>query len=132
MLLGALRSALSAKVRDGELKVVQAFQFADHKTKQAMNALATLEAGRTVLVVDNGEQPQPGAGRAQPQGRDAIAHAGREPLSSAGAQERAAERSRGAEILGGAGQMNVYEVIRRPLVTEKGVEKKDTERTLVF
>ena len=53
MVLGALRSALSAKVRDGELKVVQAFGFADHKTKQAMNALATLEAGRTVLVVDN-------------------------------------------------------------------------------
>ncbi len=55
MALGALRSALSAKVRDGELKVVQAFNLADHKTKNAMNALATLEAGRTVLVVDNGE-----------------------------------------------------------------------------
>src|SRR5207237_4692864 len=55
MLQGALRSALSAKVRDGELKVVQEFKFADHKTKNAMNALATLQAGRTVLVVDNGE-----------------------------------------------------------------------------
>jgi len=55
MLKGALRSALSAKVRDGELKVVQAFNFADNKTKNAMNALATLEAGRTVLVVENGE-----------------------------------------------------------------------------
>ncbi len=55
MLLGALRSALSAKVRDGELKVVQAFGFADHKTRNAMGALAKLEAGRTVLVVDNGE-----------------------------------------------------------------------------
>jgi large subunit ribosomal protein L4 len=55
MLLGALRSALSAKVRDGELKVVQEFNFADHKTKNAMNSLAKLEAGRTVLVVDNGE-----------------------------------------------------------------------------
>ncbi|HYW47892.1 MAG TPA: 50S ribosomal protein L4 [Bryobacteraceae bacterium] len=55
MLLGALRSALSAKVRDGELKVVQAFNLADHKTRNAMNALAALEAGRTVLVVDNGE-----------------------------------------------------------------------------
>ena len=55
MVLGALRSALSAKVRDGELKVVQAFEFADPKTKNAMNALATLEAGNTVLVVDNGE-----------------------------------------------------------------------------
>jgi large subunit ribosomal protein L4 len=55
MLLGALRSALSAKVRDGELKVVQAFNFTDHKTKTAMNALVKLEAGRKVLVVENGE-----------------------------------------------------------------------------
>jgi len=55
MVQGALRSALSAKVRDGELKVVQAFNLADNKTKNAMNTLATLEAGRTVLVVDNGE-----------------------------------------------------------------------------
>jgi large subunit ribosomal protein L23 len=28
--------------------------------------------------------------------------------------------------------MNVYEVIKRPLVTEKGVTKKDDERTLCF
>jgi large subunit ribosomal protein L4 len=55
MLLGALRSALSAKVRDGELKVIQEFSFADNKTKNAMNVLAKLEAGRTVLVVDNGD-----------------------------------------------------------------------------
>jgi large subunit ribosomal protein L4 len=55
MLLGALRSALSAKVRDGELKVIQQFNFADHKTKTAMHALANVVSGRTVLVVDNGE-----------------------------------------------------------------------------
>jgi large subunit ribosomal protein L4 len=57
MLLGALRSALSAKLRDGELKVVQAFQFTEHKTKTAAAALAKLETGRTVLVVDNGDNP---------------------------------------------------------------------------
>ena len=28
--------------------------------------------------------------------------------------------------------MNLYEVIQRPLVTEKGVAKKDSERTLCF
>ncbi|MBZ5726194.1 MAG: 50S ribosomal protein L4 [Acidobacteriia bacterium] len=55
MLVGALRSALSAKVRDGELKVVQAFDLPDHKTRNAMNALANVVSGRTVLVVDNGE-----------------------------------------------------------------------------
>src|SRR5262252_6303089 len=53
MLAGALRSALSAKVRDGELKVVQAFSLADHKTRNAMNALANVATGRTVLLVDN-------------------------------------------------------------------------------
>jgi len=55
MLLGALRSALSAKVRDGELKVVQEFALTDHKTKNAMNALANVVTGRTVLVVDNAD-----------------------------------------------------------------------------
>src|SRR5579883_3176068 len=44
MLLGALRSALSAKVRDGELKVVRTFELADHKTKNAMDTLSRLEA----------------------------------------------------------------------------------------
>jgi large subunit ribosomal protein L23 len=28
--------------------------------------------------------------------------------------------------------MTIYEVIKRPIVTEKGVAKKDTERTLCF
>jgi len=28
--------------------------------------------------------------------------------------------------------MNVYQVIKRPVVTEKGVTKKDSERTLCF
>jgi large subunit ribosomal protein L4 len=55
MVLGALRSALSAKVRDGELKVVQEFNFTGPKTKDAVGTLAKLETGRTVLMVDNGE-----------------------------------------------------------------------------
>ncbi len=55
MAAGALRSALSAKVRDGELKIVQTFNLNDHKTKNAMNALANVVTGRTVLVVENGE-----------------------------------------------------------------------------
>jgi large subunit ribosomal protein L4 len=52
MQLGALRSALSAKLRDGELKVVRAFDLPDHKTKSFASALKTLEAARKVLVVD--------------------------------------------------------------------------------
>ncbi|MCL5744077.1 MAG: 50S ribosomal protein L4 [Acidobacteria bacterium] len=54
MLVGALRSALTAKLRDGELKVVQSLALSEPKTKAARAALTTLEATRKVLVVDNG------------------------------------------------------------------------------
>ncbi|MGO9097761.1 MAG: 50S ribosomal protein L4 [Bryobacteraceae bacterium] len=54
MQLGALRSALTAKLRDGELKVVQSFALADHKSKTIRAALNKLEAGaKKVLLVDN-------------------------------------------------------------------------------
>src|SRR5580658_9092767 len=53
MLLGALRSALSAKLRDGELRVVDEFAVSEPKTKLMRQALSTLEVGKTVLVVDN-------------------------------------------------------------------------------
>jgi large subunit ribosomal protein L4 len=52
MLLGALRSALSAKLRDGELKVVKAFDLSDHKTKSFAAALKALDINNKVLVVD--------------------------------------------------------------------------------
>ncbi len=55
MMKGALRSALSGKLRDGELKVVDAFAFADHKCKGVRASLTKLEARKTVLVVDNSD-----------------------------------------------------------------------------
>lgn len=55
MLLGALRSALSAKLRDGELKVVDAFSFPEAKTKAIATAMKSLDAQRTVLFVEAGE-----------------------------------------------------------------------------
>src|SRR5580700_6615780 len=55
MLLGALRSALSAKLRDGELRVVQAFEFSDHKTTQVRAPLTLVEAHQKVLLVEAGE-----------------------------------------------------------------------------
>ena len=55
MQLGALRSALSAKLRDGELKVVHEFAISEVKSKLMRQTLDTLDARRTVLVVDNGE-----------------------------------------------------------------------------
>ena len=59
MQLGALRSALSAKLRDGELKVISALQLADHKTKNFLQTLGHFEeskkAARKVLLVETEE-----------------------------------------------------------------------------
>ena len=55
MVLGALRSALSAKLRDGELRVVREFSISDAKTKVMRKTLDTLAVKRTVLLVDNGD-----------------------------------------------------------------------------
>jgi large subunit ribosomal protein L4 len=56
MLQGAMRSALTAKLRDGELKVIQSFQLSDHKTKSMRAVLDKLEASNTVLLVDNADE----------------------------------------------------------------------------
>lgn len=59
MQLGALRSALSAKLRDGELKIVSAFELTGHKTKAFSQALGKLEGTKhnekKVLLVETTE-----------------------------------------------------------------------------
>lgn len=52
MVVGALRSALTAKLKEGKLAVVQAFTLADHKSRNMRSALDRLEAKRSVLLVD--------------------------------------------------------------------------------
>jgi large subunit ribosomal protein L4 len=73
MSLGALRSALSAKLRDGELAVIQAFTMQDHKTKSVAGALKTLEVQKTVLLVDNGENVNLARGTRNLQGVKLVA-----------------------------------------------------------
>lgn len=55
MMLGALRSALSAKLRDGEIKVVNEFTLADNKTRNVAKTLKALETAKSVLLVDNSD-----------------------------------------------------------------------------
>src|SRR5713226_252064 len=55
MLLGALRSALSAKLADEKLIVVDAWALESHKTKAFRQALDKLDGNtRTMLLVDQG------------------------------------------------------------------------------
>jgi large subunit ribosomal protein L4 len=58
-LLGALRSALAAKLADGKLTVVDTLEIKESKTKLYRKALDTLGATRTTLLVENGKTLTP-------------------------------------------------------------------------
>ncbi len=51
-LLGALRSALAAKLADGKLTVVESFELKEPKTREFRKALDALKAGRTAVVIE--------------------------------------------------------------------------------
>ncbi len=53
-LLGALRSALAAKLQDGKLAVVDAFELKEVKTKAVRQALEALGMEKTALIVEAG------------------------------------------------------------------------------
>ena len=58
-LLGALRSALAAKMADGKLMVVKAFDMKEPKTKFFRQALDKLKVEGTTLLVDVSTQQNP-------------------------------------------------------------------------
>ena len=51
-LMGALRSALAAKLADGKLIVVNTFEMKEPKTKEFRKALNSLKVDKTVLIVE--------------------------------------------------------------------------------
>ena len=55
-LLGALRSALSAKINDGKLIVLENFEVEAAKTKIFRTALDKLDAKKTTLLVESSQQ----------------------------------------------------------------------------
>ncbi len=55
MTLGALRSALSARLADGAVKIVKDFELASSKTKEFSQVLGRLETRESVLLVDDGD-----------------------------------------------------------------------------
>src|SRR3981189_2554789 len=52
-LMGALRSAIAAKIADGKFTIVDSFEVAEAKTKLFRTALDKLEAGKTTLLVES-------------------------------------------------------------------------------
>jgi len=55
-LLGALRSALSSKINDGKLVVVENFDVNEAKTKHYRTALDKLDAKKSALLVESSQQ----------------------------------------------------------------------------
>jgi large subunit ribosomal protein L4 len=55
-LMGALRSAISSKINDGKLTIVENFDVEVVKTKTYRTALNKLEATRTALIVESSQQ----------------------------------------------------------------------------
>jgi large subunit ribosomal protein L4 len=53
--IGALRSALSKFVKEGNLIVVDRFELKEIKTKGLLSALSTLKSGKKVMVVDSAD-----------------------------------------------------------------------------
>jgi large subunit ribosomal protein L4 len=52
MRVGALRSALSLKLKEGRLLIVDSFDLSEIKTKQLATVLDTLKVGKSSLIVD--------------------------------------------------------------------------------
>ena len=193
MVLGALRSALSAKLAEQKLTVVEGWPLETHKTGKFRQTLARLD-GDTQTILGGGAGRQPQSGTGQPQSRrrqagyardaaglrsvaarpaDAVeghgacslgktlaqparirgasAHGGavvaassllRQPAKPKAAKAKAAAKpkapKRRSKVLQaqaqGQGQgireatmkSSIYSVIRRPIVTEKGLGVKET------
>ena len=53
---GSASSAIAAKIADGKFTIVDTFDVAEPKTKLFRNALNTLEAGKTTLLVESSQK----------------------------------------------------------------------------
>ena len=148
-LLGALRSALASKLADGKLTVVDSLEIKEGKTKLYREALNKLDAKRTALLVENGKTLTQALvmGARNLKGVELVLNNEVHPydllryeraIFSKAAIEQLAEalvkiasKTQGRRE-GGRVMPTVYTVIRRPLITEKGLGVKETEGTLVF
>ncbi len=55
-LMGALRSAIAAKINEGKLTLVDTLELSEAKTKAYRTALNTLDAKKTALLVESSQQ----------------------------------------------------------------------------
>ena len=128
----ALKSALSRKLHDEGLVVVDSFELDGPKTKALAARLAGLGIVGKALLVDDSRQPQPGARRPQ----QPAAEGGRRPRRQRLRRRRpwppGGLGASAGPVGGGAHAMRLEQVIRRPLLSEKVMEQKETQNIVAF
>ena len=115
----ALRSALSAKVRDGELIVSESLTLAEPKTKQMAAVLGRLSAERKPLIVLAERDRNVELSTRNLPGRGHDAGDGHERVPSACPRQACADERRRGQARGGVGLMHPRDVLNRPIITEK-------------
>ena len=130
---GALRAALAQKLHDGAVIVVDALSVGEIKTKAAAAMLKRLGVDGKALLVDVKPDDKLALSVRNIAGRAAAAEQPRDRARRDGHAAGRADARGAREAAGGAGVMKIdYDVIRRPLITEKTTVMREDGRTLVF
>ena len=133
MFRAALKSALAMKLKENQLNVVDAFTLENHKTKAFAKALAKLGFDRKVLLVDHQENPNLWLAARNLSDVQLLPNLQVTPYHVLNAQARGVHEGGDSGIAGGADEMStIYDVIKRPIITEKGLTLKENDRTLCF
>ena len=133
MFRAALRSALAMKLKDNQLNVVDAFSLDDHKTKAFAQALTGLGLSRKILVVDHQENPNLQLAARNLSDVNLIASLQVTPYQVLNATPCRFFEGCNSGYRGGAEEMSTsYDIIRRPVITEKGLTLKEDDQTLCF
>ena len=129
---GALRAALSEKMKAGEVIVVDALGATEIKTKAAVEMLKRLGVTGKAVLVDVAADEKLSRSGSQHPGR--VARGERAPHRARRRRRRpgGGDAGRAREAAGGAELMKLTDVIRRPLITEKTSILREDGRTIVF
>jgi large subunit ribosomal protein L23 len=127
-----LKSALAKKFKENQLNVVDAFTLDSHKTKAFSQRLRSSVRPQDLLV-DHQENPNLWLAARNSERCSAASESAGHALPRFERESCRVHEGGDSSIAGGADQMTaVYRVIKRPVITEKGLTLKENERTLCF
>jgi large subunit ribosomal protein L23 len=120
-------------LKENQLNVTTRFRSMTTRRNPFVQALTQLGFGRKVLIVDHQGEPESAPRSAQYRGSRADSESTDHAISRVERASRGFLESGHPGITGGAVEMSTfYEIIKRPIITEKGLTLKEQDRTLCF